>query len=110
MRLRGYVTLQDHKIANGGAKTKIWSSHRNCDYIFSAPHLKGSANSPVLSIPSLLNYIGFFSKRLGLTDIAFPKGKVNLQCTLIGKSILGGRTSIPYGISVSEAYLNNVSV
>ena len=60
--------------------------------------------------PLILNNIGFFSKRLGLTDIAFPKGKVNLHYTLIGKSILDERTLVPCGISVPEAYLNNVRV
>lgn len=63
---RGYVTLQDHRIANGGAKTKIWSSNGKCnDYMFSAPHLGGPANSPALAIPSQLNSIDFFSERFG---------------------------------------------
>lgn len=33
---RGYVILQDHMLANGGAKAKIWSSDFKCGHIFSA--------------------------------------------------------------------------
>lgn len=107
----GYVTLQDHRIANGGAKTKIWSSNGKCnDYMFSAPHLEGLANSQASAIPSQLNSIDFFPKRFGLTDFAFPKGKVKHQYTSVGKRILDERTSVPYGVSISDACLNNVRV
>lgn len=70
----------------------------------------GPANSPPYMIPSQCNHTGFVLFQESLTDVAFPKGKVNLHYALIGKTILDERTSLPYGISIPEAYLNNGGV
>lgn len=107
---RGSMILQGPKTANGGAETKIWSANHKRTHVFSAPHLGGPANAGAYTIPSQLHRVGLILCQETLADVAFPKGKVNLHCPVIGKSILEERTSIPEGISGPEAYLNNAGV
>ena len=97
-------------IANSGAKTKIWSWTTSSIRVPPFPTWRGPANFPLYMIPSQLNHAGFVLFHKTLTDDACPKGKVNLHPCLIVKSILDQRTSLPCGISIPEAFLNNGGV